>query len=126
MFRAHSQDHFFFHIQTNAHIGVTLFGYFSRKKTTQSRIVTFPDVCFSKPVTFHNEFMFFAYGSCFKHFSRFQATPLAHIKKGFKSRNVLETVTISRKHEIIVEVQRLRKADIMERNCSRLRLFLEK
>ena len=30
-------------------------------------------VCFSKPLTFHNGFMFFASRSCFKHFSRLQA-----------------------------------------------------
>ena len=43
----------------------TLFCSFSREKR-----ITFHDVCFSKPLTFHNDFMFFASRSCFKHFSR--------------------------------------------------------
>ena len=38
------------------------------------RGVTFHDVCFSKPLTFHNGFMVFvASRSCFKHFSRLRA-----------------------------------------------------
>ena len=37
--------------------------------------------------------MFFASRSCFQHMCRFQATPLLQIKKGLKSRKVLETAT---------------------------------
>ena len=58
---------------------------------------TFHDVCFSKPLTFHDGFMFFASRRCFKHFSRLQAAPLLQIKQGLKSREVLETATRSKK-----------------------------
>ena len=39
---------------------------------TKSRTLTFHDVCFSKPWTFHNGFMFFSSRSCFKHFLDFK------------------------------------------------------
>ena len=54
---------------------------------------------------------------CFKHFSRQQALLISHLKWGVKSRKVLETATRSKKHEVIVESQRLRKANIMEGNA---------
>ena len=37
-------------------------------------------VCCSKPLTYHNGFMFFASQSCFKRFSRLCAAPLLHFK----------------------------------------------
>ena len=39
---------------------------------TQSGTLAFHDVCFSKPLTFHNDFMLFAPRISFKHFFRFQ------------------------------------------------------
>ena len=41
---------------------------------------------------------FFASRSCFKHFSRQQALPISHLKKGLKSRKVFETATRSKKN----------------------------
>ena len=55
--RTHSQDHGI-HLHMDVHVGVTLFAHFLMKKT-QSRTLIFHDVCFSKPLTFHNGFMFF-------------------------------------------------------------------
>ena len=54
--RTHSQDHGI-HIHVDVRVGVTLFAHFLK---TQSRTRTFHDVCFSKPLTFDNGFMFFA------------------------------------------------------------------
>ena len=52
----------------------TLFMYMSASlffcSFSREKHITFHDVCFSKPLTFHNDFMFFASRSCFKHFSR--------------------------------------------------------
>ena len=97
-------------------VSASLFCSFSREKR-----ITFQDVRFSKPLTFHNDFMFFASRSCFKHFSRQQALPISHLKQGLLSRKVLETAARSKKHEIIVEGQRLRKANILEGNAFFLR-----
>ena len=45
---------------------------FSHEKT-QSGTRALHDMCCSKPLTFHNGFMFVASRSCFKHLFRFQA-----------------------------------------------------
>ena len=66
--RTHSQHHGF-HIHTYVHVGVTLFACFLMKRKTQSRTLTFHDVCFSKPLTFQNGFMFFSSRCCLQHFS---------------------------------------------------------
>ena len=66
--RTHTQDHGM-HIHIDA--GVTCFAHFLLKK--RSRKLTVHDVCFAKPLTFHNGFMCFASSSCFKHFGRLQA-----------------------------------------------------
>ena len=63
-------------------------------------------------------FMFFASRSCFKHFSLLQKK-----KCSLKSRKCLKQLREAKKHETIVEGQRLRNADIMESKCSRLRFF---
>ena len=70
--RTHSQYHGF-HIHTYVHVGVTLFAHFLMKRKTQSRTLTFHDVCFSKPLTFQNGFMFFllvAVSSSFLYFRK--------------------------------------------------------
>ena len=54
----HSQDH--------GNINILMY------MKTQSGTLTFHDVCFSKALTFHNGFMFFASRTCFQHFSRLQ------------------------------------------------------
>ena len=72
-------------------------------------------------------FFFFPSRSCFKHFFifTFHARPLLEIKSGLKSEQVLETATRSRKHETIVERQRLWTSH-HERACSRLRFLVKK
>ena len=42
-------------------VGVTFFAHFPTKKR-----ITFHDVCFSKPLTFHNDFMFFCFSQLFQ------------------------------------------------------------
>ena len=81
-------------------------------ETKRSRTRSFHDVRFSKSLTFQNGFMFLASRSCFKHFSRLQVPLDMWNWCSLKSRKVLETATRSKKHETIVEGQRLRKADI--------------
>ena len=44
-----------------AHVGVPFFAHFLEKKR-----ITFHDVCFSKPLTFHNDFMFFWFSQLFQ------------------------------------------------------------
>ena len=56
--RIRSQDHGI-HIHIDVDVGVALFCSFSHEKK-QSRTLTVYDVCFSKPLTFNNGFMFFA------------------------------------------------------------------
>ena len=68
----------------------------------------FPCGGLSKPLTFHNGFMFFASRRSFKHFRDFKSYLICEMK----FRKVLDTATRSKKHETIVEGQRLRKADI--------------
>ena len=58
---------------------VSLFCLFSQEKT-KSGTRTFHDMCCWKLLTFHNGFMLFASRSCVKHFFRFQAPLLLHIK----------------------------------------------
>ena len=74
---------------------------------------------FLKPFTFHNSFMFFASRWCFNHFFRFQAQLDFSKRCSMKSEKVLETAARSKKHETVVEGQRLRTTDIMERTCPR-------
>ena len=62
-------------IRGGMYMSVSLFCPFSHEET-QSGTRAFHDMCCSKPLTFHNGFMFFASRSCFKHFFKFQATPL--------------------------------------------------
>ena len=112
--RTHSQDHGI-HIHTDVHVGVTLFARFLMKRKTQSRTLTFHDVCFSKPLTFHNV-------SCFFFSLLFPALFYFRTEKwSLKSRKCLKQLREEKKHETIVECSRLRKADIMESKCSRLR-----
>ena len=83
---------------------VTFFCSFSREKR-----ITFQDVRFSKPLTFHNDFMFFCFSQCSKHFSRLQAY-LFHISgRACCLEKCLKQLREEKKHEIIVEGQRLRK-----------------
>ena len=63
------------HIDVHVHVGVTLFCSFYHEKSSLEDLL-FHDVCFSEPVTFHKGFMCVPSRSCFKHFSRLQATPL--------------------------------------------------
>ena len=88
------------------YVSVSLFCSFSHKKT-QSGTRAFHDMCCSKPLTFHNGFMFFACRSCFKHFCRFLKELGLEIKLGLTSEKELETTTRSKNHETIVEGQRL-------------------
>ena len=76
---------------------------------TQSGTLTFHDVCLSNPLTFHNCFKFFASRRCFKHFFRFQATPLLQIRWGLKSEKVLETATRSTNMKPMWEVKGFEK-----------------
>ena len=51
--RTHTQDHGF-QKDVHVHVGITLFAHFHMK---ESRTLRFHDVCFSKPLTFHDGFM---------------------------------------------------------------------
>ena len=109
------------------HMSASLFfANFLMKKKTPSRALTVRDVCFSKPMTFRNGFMFFVSRSCFKHFFIPQATLLLRVKQGSRSGKVLETAMRSKNMKPLRKVQRLRKGDIMESKCSRRRFFHEK
>ena len=57
--RTHTQDHGT-HVHIDVHVGVPLFVHFLMKKK-ESKTLTFHDVCFSKPLPFHNGFMLFCF-----------------------------------------------------------------
>ena len=54
---------------------VDIYIYIQRYTCTHTYTCTFHDVCCSKPLTFHNGFMFCACRGCFKHTCIFQALP---------------------------------------------------
>ena len=66
-------------LKITAYICILMYMHFARflMKKTQSRTLTVHDVCFSKPLTFHNGFMSFASRSCFKHFLDFRKRSVA-------------------------------------------------
>ena len=73
-------------------MSVSLFCSCSLDKKTQSGTLTFHDVCFSKPFTFHNGFNVFSSRCCFQHFSRLQKK-----KWSLKSRKCLKQLREAKK-----------------------------
>ena len=84
---------------------------FSRKM--QSGIRTFHDICCSKPVTFHNGFMFFCFPQLVQALLQLYKPSLV-CKRGVavKLQKVLAPATRSKTHETIVEGHRLQTAYI--------------
>ena len=93
-------------------VGVTFFVHFLTKKR-----ITFHDVCFSKPLTFHNDFMFFLLLAAVSSTVRDNKPYLrCEMCRACCLEKCLKQLREAKIHEIIVEGQRLRKADIMEGN----------
>ena len=76
--RTHSQDHCI-QKQKDVHVGVNRFAHFLTKK--RHRKHTFHDVCFTKPLTFHNGFMFLLLGTVSSTFSDFKPFLMSRSKK---------------------------------------------
>ena len=98
----------YIYIHIDVHVGVTLFARFLMKKR-QSRTLTFHDVCFSKPFHLPQRFHVICFSLLFQ----------ALLEVLLEVLKMLETATRGKKHETMVEGQRLRKADIMESKCSK-------
>ena len=75
------------------------FAHFLRKKR-----ITFHDVCFSKPLTFHNDFMFFCLSQLFQ--ALFETTSPTYFTSQVGAcclEKCLKQLRQAKKHEIIVE-----------------------